>query len=75
MPRSVRYNPLHRSREERHMRVQKRLLVYVFAGLLCFSRAIPVAAQQGATEGQWTAYAGDLGATKYSPSTRSPRTT
>ena len=67
MPRSVRYNPLHRSREERHMRVHKRLLVYVFAGLLCLSRAIPVAAQQGATEGQWTAYAGDLGATKYSP--------
>ena len=45
-------------------RAKARSLFIVAVGALV---ALPVVAQQGATGGQWRAFAGDPGATKYSP--------
>jgi quinoprotein glucose dehydrogenase len=39
--------------------------LWVLCALLC--AALPLAAQNGATNGEWRAYAGDPGSTKYSP--------
>ena len=41
--------------------------VGLVAGLLITPRPQAVTAQYGATNGEWTTYAGDLGGTKYSP--------
>ena len=39
----------------------------VFVGAVAMSATAPVLAQQGAADGEWHAFAGDNGATKYSP--------
>jgi quinoprotein glucose dehydrogenase len=46
---------------------QTRFFAWVAVGLLWSGGATPAYAQQGASSGQWSAYAGDLGATKYAP--------
>ena len=43
-----------------------RTRAWLFA-LLAASMTLPVAAQEGAAEGEWRHYAGDRGSTKYSP--------
>ena len=44
--------------------VSYRVLALLFAALVC---ALPAAAQSGATGGEWRAYGGDRGSTKYAP--------
>ena len=45
-----------------------RLLIQYLCGLAIIGGVVaPAAAQQGATNGEWRSYGGDLGSTKYSP--------